>query len=132
MKVSDFIICEDIRLEVGGKSSLMGVLGDNLNFHGQGINDWPKNITIAIFLRVDVGEDRPSKFKIEAVLNGDQVALIEDDLTIPEKTKIISIPIIFRTLPIKETGTLDFLFEMLSDETLLIEESRSLTINVKE
>ena len=132
MKVSDFIICEDIRLEVGGKNSLMGVLGDSLNFHGLGSNDWPKNFTIAIFLRVDVGEEKPNKFKIEAALNDDQVALIKDNLTLPEKAKTISIPIIFRALPIKETGTLNFLFEMLSDETTLIKESRSLTINAKE
>ena len=54
MKLKDFIICDDIRTEIGNKFSLMGIYNDALNFTvPENLADsWPKMVHLGFFIRL--------------------------------------------------------------------------------
>ena len=75
MKLKDFIICDDIRIEASNKFSLMGVYNDALNFNVpiELVEKWPKIIHLGFFIRLDVEsiEELKSirKFVLESTLD---------------------------------------------------------------
>lgn len=54
MIITDFIVCEDVRFEVTGQHSLIGVYHENIQFHVTPSNRdvWPKHLSLAVFTRV--------------------------------------------------------------------------------
>lgn len=50
-EVAEFILCEEIREEINGKVSLMGVYRDELTFLDEG-NPWPRPLRHAVYLRI--------------------------------------------------------------------------------
>jgi hypothetical protein len=53
------LICDDIRQEVGGKQSLMGLYNDAIIFGPapEGIPVWPKLMRLGFFIRLSFNED---------------------------------------------------------------------------
>lgn len=58
MRIDSFIVCEDIRNEVGGKQSLMGVFGDSivLEVPPAAQDQWPKALRLGIFIQMTLEE----------------------------------------------------------------------------
>jgi hypothetical protein len=56
MKLKDFIICDDIRLEIHNKFSLIGVYNDVLKFSvpEKLADNWPKGVHLGFFIRLDI------------------------------------------------------------------------------
>jgi len=71
MKINSFILCEDIRNEMGGKQSLMGVFGDTilLEVPPAAQDTWPKALRLGLYVQMTLeGDDRGIdnlSFKIE-------------------------------------------------------------------
>lgn len=65
MKLLDLIICDDIRQEVGGKQSLIGVYSDLIINFIPGQVVWPVNFKLGIFIRIKLEENdlRPDAFE---------------------------------------------------------------------
>jgi hypothetical protein len=59
MKLDTLLICDDIRQEVGGKQSLMGLYNDSIIFgpSPEGIQAWPKLMRLGFFIRLSFNED---------------------------------------------------------------------------
>ncbi|MCD4762753.1 MAG: hypothetical protein K8R28_01885 [Desulfobacterales bacterium] len=83
MIITDFIVCEDIRFEVRGQHSLIGVYHENIQFHVTPSNRdvWPKHHSLAVFTRVlfeqkDV-EKNICKIELFVGLSGDLILLGE-------------------------------------------------------
>ena len=51
-QIAEFILCEDIREEVNGKVSLIGLYRDELSFLDGGDTRWPRALRHAVFIRV--------------------------------------------------------------------------------
>jgi len=71
MKLIDFIICDDIRTELGNKFSLMGIYEDAINFNvsANESGKWPKVIRIGFFIRIKTENYevlRINKFKLKS------------------------------------------------------------------
>jgi hypothetical protein len=88
MRINNFILCDDIRTEVGNKKSLMGVYSKELSFavttEEKGI--WPKELILGIMLDFSISGDikkRAHKFKVTYSLNGVEKALGEGEFNIP-------------------------------------------------
>ncbi len=54
MKLRDFIICDDIRIETGNKQTLVGVYQDTIDFPGTPADSdkWPKALKLGFFARI--------------------------------------------------------------------------------
>ena len=59
MKLDTLLICDDIRQEVGGKQSLMGLYNDAIIFEAspEGLPAWPKLMKLGFFIRLSFTED---------------------------------------------------------------------------
>ena len=49
MKLNCFLICDDIRNELGNKQSLTGIYDDVINFSMKDIGKWPKVVKLGIY-----------------------------------------------------------------------------------
>jgi len=71
MRIGSFLLCDDIRNEVGGKPSLMGVFGEAivLEVPAQARDQWPKALRLGIFVQMTLDDDDRNvdnlSFKIE-------------------------------------------------------------------
>jgi len=60
MKITDFIICDDIRKEVGGKYSLIGVYLAKIVFSPKDSKSrWPINKSLGFYIRLIKEDDDP-------------------------------------------------------------------------
>ncbi|MEO6098316.1 MAG: hypothetical protein ABIW76_22640 [Fibrobacteria bacterium] len=59
MKVLDFVVCEDVRQELGGKLSLMGVYPDAMVINFQQEEKWPFITRLSFYIKLDP-EDAPT------------------------------------------------------------------------
>ena len=78
MKLKDFIICDDIRTEIGNKISLMGIYNDAFNFTvpEKLADNWPKMVHLGFFIRLGIESFKElesiGKFVLESIQN-DQI-----------------------------------------------------------
>lgn len=131
MQIKSFIICEDIRREIGNKSSLMGVLGDSLIFEGVGSSEWPKLTNLAAFIQISLEDVVPSCFSVKITLEGEEVANIKSNIEVAEGTRYLNIPITMYGFPLKSAGTLVFDLKLERQGGLLLEAINTLEIRVK-
>lgn len=52
-QVAEFILCEDIREELHGRVSLMGLYRDQVTFLDDGSEVWPRALKHAVFVRIN-------------------------------------------------------------------------------
>jgi hypothetical protein len=120
MRISDFIVCDDIRHEVGGKLSLMGVLTRDIHLQ---IPDptAPFALRLGIFVRADVTleEARPDTICLEIKYNAKPI----DRHIIPiDPTKIVtglSATISIAQLVLQGFGELLFVISMRQNDSVL-------------
>lgn len=131
MQIKSFIICEDIRREVGNKSSLMGILGDSLSFEGLGSNEWPKIINLSAFIQISLEDVIPSDFSLKITLEGEEVAHIKSDIEVAEGTRYLNLPITMYGFPLKSKGMLVFDLKLQRQGVILLESVNNLAISVR-
>lgn len=75
MKVLQFIVCDDIRHEIGNKHTLVGIYSENITFAVQQDKrgEWPKTIKLAFYVLLEVSDQLPASIEIK--MTGPQGAL---------------------------------------------------------
>lgn len=125
MKLVDFIICDDVRQEVGGKVTIVGAYGDGLNVHV------PKSeiagrpaLKLALLARMmfEKSEEKPDFFKIDFVQAGKDVAHVSGQISInsPDIT-FLNIISIMNQFVIPESGRMIFKMQFKRKERVLAE-----------
>lgn len=63
MRINNFILCDDIRTEVGNKKSLMGVYSKEITFSvaKDEKKQWPKELVLGVMLDFSVTRDTKKK-----------------------------------------------------------------------
>lgn len=88
MKITDFIVCEDIRREINGKHSLMGAFNDVIRLIIPPGTEprWPVNVRFATFTRfaLDPGEQLPDQIGIKVHLGEDLAVDALVNITVSE------------------------------------------------
>ncbi|HSW70052.1 MAG TPA: hypothetical protein VLI69_07895 [Gammaproteobacteria bacterium] len=83
MKFIDVLFCDDIRVEINNKVSLMGLYNDRIVFrtHDQTKIEWPAKMDLAILVRLSISEKdmHPISFTFECFSNEKSVVKIEGD-----------------------------------------------------
>jgi hypothetical protein len=130
MKLNCFLICDDIRNEVGNKISLMGLYSNGINFNVTPLQSgkWPKSLKLSIYIRLDIENDSDKrdarKFKIEYTLNNETNVLIERDFDVSSQkdAKDITIVVVNNQLLIKEAGEMSFKLTLCNKENVILNE----------
>lgn len=134
MKIGTFILCDDIRYEMGSKLSLMGVYADSIEFSvpPDKKDIWPKRIRLAVYMTADL-EGRPaSAFKIRAVHEKSEAILGEGsfDQAIEHKLKIAMVN---RNFSFETGGEYTFYLDVFDEKGNLNESSEpGYSVMVKE
>ncbi|NQT61215.1 MAG: hypothetical protein HQ557_19790 [Bacteroidetes bacterium] len=89
MKLQTFIVCDDIRNEIGQKHSLIGVYDDRILFNvtPDKKNTWPKQMKLGIFAKISFEELTPKSFSFKMKYNENDVLLGEGSVNIKESEK---------------------------------------------
>lgn len=117
MNVESFLLCDDIRNEVGGKKSLMGVYGDTIAFEvpENAADKWPKALRLGIFIKLSLKDDAIDYDQITFTLHSELNAIRNKigegkvDLTRSSaRNKSLSIAIMQDRMRIDDIGQLQF------------------------
>ncbi|GJL79511.1 MAG: hypothetical protein NPINA01_25000 [Nitrospinaceae bacterium] len=128
MKLLDFIVCDDIRREEGGKFTLVGVYNDKVEFIPLTPEEvkWPQNKQIGVYCRL-VGEKSDFNFEKVVIIfsdNNKEVAIrlegnIEEQLEQKPK-KILVFSFVFG-ISIPKPATLYPKLQFINDDQVINE-----------
>ncbi len=123
MILDTFLICDDIRTEIGNKHTLVGVYDDSIEFgtSNENSNQWPKATKIGFFIRVLLEESHPYFFTLEATLN-DETEKIGDGKFegLPEQIKKINLAMVYPNFVFKSSGEMKFTLSFYDKNNNLI------------
>jgi hypothetical protein len=108
MRVHDFLVGEDIRMEMGNKHSVMGIFGDYLSVTlPADASDAPISVRLAFLLRMDVGPADPDTLHFEFKISSQEkvFARFEGATGKPHQFKgLLALPLIASVLQIPVTS----------------------------
>ena len=124
MKLVSFIICDDIRNEIGNKHSLIGVYDDSIEFgvSPKKKNIWPKSLKLGIFSRILFTDEELKQnihsFNLSVKYNDELIELgngILPDGLLNQSNKI-TIAIVNNNFIFKEAGQLNFIIKFFNNK----------------
>ena len=134
MKLLDYIVCDDVRNELGGKFSLMGVFGDSINVQVPHGVTGAIAIPITVYLRVLLEErdSVPDGFKVVIKINGKEFAGVEGTIEVSaNKPNILGFVIPIRKFQVFENSTISLTATFTSGGQPIAELSPSYDISIK-
>ncbi|MBA3017104.1 MAG: hypothetical protein KJ550_13415 [Proteobacteria bacterium] len=142
MIITDFIVCEDVRFEVTGQQSLIGVYHENIQFTVTSSNRgvWPKHLSLAVFTRLlfeqKDTEKNICKIELFVGLKGDLISVGKPaDI---DKTKLddhgrIVMTAVLKNFPLKGPGNFLICLKAYNeDDELVAEVSSPCSVEIKE
>ena len=141
MKILDYIFCDDIRVEIRSKFTLVGLYQDSINIETNNPNaiKWPIGLKFGILLRLLTGTDLPTNketnFRFELKYNGEQVGSSEGAITINDSNSVaISIPMGPFPVVINQPGafTFDLRFTRDGKEVVHLESPLPFPVRVRQ
>lgn len=121
MKILDFIVCDDIRQEVGDKVTLVGVYAGSLIIKGPEEINWPQTVRIGFFLRfvMETGDAFPDRFQARFVSEGEEVTIFEGPMSLSEEYTYFQMVLMSNAFVIPRPGELTFKVVFLNGESIL-------------
>ena len=138
MKLLDFIICDDIRIEVGNKHTIIGVYDDSIVFsvNSNNSNQWPKSKKLGFFIRIlfEKTDEMPDKFVFNIITDSETQEIGKGNLEIQkmEKLKSLIISLIHSNFIFKNDDTIRFQLVFYKNSKIVNELSPDLLLKVKE
>ncbi len=129
MEIIDFIVCDDIRYEIGNKVTLVGVYGEAIVFGEKDISDvkWPKAMRLGIFMRslFTPEEPFPNKFEIDILYDGEKKlsipGVIKREVNAAQKEFMISVAVVAGSFPFHGVGPISFKLKYFENDKLIAE-----------
>jgi hypothetical protein len=137
MKVTDFLVAEDVRNEIGNKHSVMGVLGDSITINAPAGASAPYFVRLAFYVRMELGPTDPDAFSFEfKVFSNDQdvAGLAGKGNKGPTESGFLVLPMVVNGVPVQGEGLLRFRFRVLDPsgkEELLVAEFRPMKVLIE-
>ncbi len=118
MKVIDFIVAEDIRVEQGNKNSVMGVLGDSMIVAIPNQVQFPVGLRLAFLVRLEWENGDPEAFQFEFKVRqkGADLATFAGAGVHSHDSAIITLPLVAPFLPIAAGDDLNFHLAMRAEK----------------
>lgn len=125
MKLLNFLVCEDIRNEVGNKNTLVGVMDDKLIFNvtPDNKNIWPKRMKLGFFMQIDLEGNIPKSFTFKRIDDEAEQIIGNNIIRVPEKQmhNKITIAIVHSNFTFKKVGKIRFKIEFSDEEANIID-----------
>ena len=125
MKLINFIICDDIRNELGNKNSLMGVYDNTIEFRvtPDKENTWPKTMRLGIYARIRIYEDKDiTHFKLRTFFNDKETIIGEGILNSPAMKQLKkNIVILHNAFVFENLGIIKFSFDFYNKNDEIVE-----------
>ncbi|SNX59754.1 hypothetical protein SAMN06296273_1188 [Nitrosomonas ureae] len=130
MRISDFIIAEDIRNETGNKFSIMGIYNEEIILNQPEDVKWPIPFRFGIFIRIDMEDstEAPNRFLFKIIRDEKLEAQVDGNIESIENAPTITIPLVLFPFPIFGDGKLQFCFEVFKEDNLLIEQTEEVEV----
>ena len=125
MKIHNFLVCDDIRNEIGNKHSLMGVYDDRIIFNvaPDKKDTWPKQMRLGFFTKIGLEDVEPNTFVFKIKYNDREQIVGEGEIGRKQKEKkkkSIAIAVVHNSFQFDQPGYLEFLFEFYNIDKELI------------
>lgn len=141
MQIIDFILCEDIRFEEGGRRSLMGVFEDTLIIiEHNSQNKWPKPLSFGLMLRALLSEEqvakKPSDFELFLQLDDERMSLAKGKISPPpvENPSIqrLAIAMLVKNFPLNKTEKIWAILQLKDKDGKILAEQKTIdSVNLK-
>jgi len=124
MKLDTLLICDDIRQEVGGKQSLIGLYNDAIIFEAnpKSVPVWPKLMRLGFFIRLSFNEDDKIKegttFSFSFRRGDESVEIAKGSLAVqgPAHPRFASLSIMTNPFVINGPGEMTFSLLLLDSQ----------------
>ncbi|MDH4318548.1 MAG: hypothetical protein OEV64_09185 [Desulfobulbaceae bacterium] len=121
MKLQSFLVCDDIRREIGNKSTAVGIYNDRIYFNvtPDKKDMWPKVMKLGVLVRLLVEEEeKPAFFKIYKQFNQKESKLLSDGKFPPidSSRRIYTIAVVNNNFKFDEAGGMIFFIELLDED----------------
>lgn len=132
MQIQDIILCEDIRKEIGNKSSLMGIFADSININVPASFPGSVVIKICVFFRVLLEKDDPTpdQIKCEFESEGNIVHEVKLPVILPGSQTLLGVEIIGIPYKVEKSGEFVVKATAMSDDDIVAERTMSYPIKV--
>ncbi len=130
MIITDFIVCDDIRSELGSKFSLMGIYANDIKFSKVPDEAWPIAFRLSCFIRL-VNSLKPKKYKFEikVMFDGNELVQAEGEAPLSGDVTIVNLPVVFPLVNIPSTGDMSIEFKLRSGKKLIVEQKKVMKIS---
>ncbi len=122
MVLDTFLICDDIRTEIGNKHTLVGVYDDAIEFGvNNNTNSWPKSIKLGFFIRVLLKDSTPASFTFEATLNEETVKIGGGNFdNLPNGIRKLNLAMVYPNFIFKNSGEMKFTLTFYDKDSNLL------------
>ena len=125
MKVQSFIVCDDIRVEVGNKHTLVGVYDEQINFRvtPDKKDTWPKFLKLGFFAKIIIEDDNAKFFNFNFELGQEKKSFLQA-AQFPKVNKVpdvMTIVYVVNSFELSKAGILRFSFDFLDEKKEIIQ-----------
>lgn len=123
MKLIDFVICDDIRFEMGGKHTLVGVYSDiNIPMQKGASTKLPTVLRLSFFIRLLLDKDiTPDAFILEYYINNEKTSIptINGKMEIDKNIRYLNLAFSHDKFEIKNVGKLSFKLTLFNKDKII-------------
>lgn len=123
MKIDHFLICDDIRTEISGKHTLVGVYDENIFFtvRPDQKGRWPKQLKLGIFAKIAFEGAVPDAFTLRLKVNEKERELGRGKIQIVGQNSKFQFVMVINNFVFEEKGRFTFFFDFLGADGALLE-----------
>jgi hypothetical protein len=134
MKFLDFIVCDDIRKEVGNKHTIVGAYNDRIIFFSRPDFKWGINKSLGFYLKLQKESSDPDYdgFQFKVYLNDEENILgnIRGEVKITDPLRPMVLDLVFPVFNFKGPGSLIVKIAFLKGSEVVIGDLPEKTIKV--
>jgi len=134
MKLIDFIVCDDIRQEIGGKVTLVGVYEDRImiNTPSREAIRWPVQLKLGFFLRLLNDDTAPDmdNFELQVTSNKKTICRLSGPLKIKKQPGLMNLFFVNSAVKFPSEGRLSVALIFKKAEDVVYEIRPDLSIRV--
>jgi len=133
MKLLDFIVCDDIRNEVGEKLSFMGVFGDNITLQVQAGAPRPISFKVSAFFRflIEDTDPIPDSFRILTSLGKKESAKFEGTIGVVGRPKLLGLALPPVVVAVTEPASLSFRVVLSANGRIILDDTPPYGVEVQ-
>lgn len=132
MQLIDFIVCDDIRNEISGKNTLVGVYSDLIVYLPEKFDKFPVKMKLGFFIRIkrQQNDEVPNSFLVQFFQNGKKFEEMHGELKAPENVKNFVLSLIHGAFPIPNIERVDFKIILKKNDKVIWEHKSIYSLNV--